>query len=373
MIPITKPFIGEEEKKACFDAIASGWVSQGPRVNEFENLISRYVDAKYGIAVNSCTSALHVALLAMGIKPGDEIIVPSLTFIATANSILYTGAKPIFVDIDEKTYNIDPEKIEEKITERTKLIMPVHQIGLPADMYKINRIAKENNLKVLEDAACALGSEYNNKKIGSINTACFSFHPRKSITTGEGGMIVTNDEEIEKLSKILRSHGASVSDLSRHKSSNVVFEEYPYLGYNYRMTDIQASIGVEQFKKLNYILKKRKELAKRYDDLLEDNKSVIVPFVPKDYVHTYQSYMIRLDSPKISRNEVMQKLLEKDIATRKGVMAIHKEPYYVEKFGNIYLPITEKATDSAMIIPLFVEMTEEQQDYVVDNLRTVLK
>ena len=372
MIPITKPFIGEEEKKACFDTIASGWVSQGPKVSEFENLISNYVDAKYGVATNSCTSALHIALLSMGIKPNDEVIVPSLTFIATANSVLYTGAKPVFVDIDEKTYNIDPEKIEEKITEKTKLIIPVHQIGLSADMDKINKIAKKNNLNVLEDAACALGSEYNNKKIGSINTACFSFHPRKSITTGEGGMIVTNNEKIEKLARILRSHGASVSDLSRHKSSKVVFEEYSYLGYNYRMTDIQACIGIEQFKKLSYIIKRRKEMARRYNNMLGDIKSVIVPFVSNKCTHTYQSYMIRLNNPKLNRDELMQKLLEKGIATRKGIMAIHREPYYVKKFGSTYLPITEKITDSTIIIPLFTEMTEEQQNYVVENIKKSL-
>jgi dTDP-4-amino-4,6-dideoxygalactose transaminase len=372
-IPITKPFIDEEEKKACFDTIASGWVSQGPKVSEFEDLISNYVDTKYGIATSSCTSALHVALLTMGIKPGDEVITPSFTFIATANSVLHAGAKPVFVDIDEKTYNIDSEKIEEKITEKTKLIMPVHQVGLPADMDIINKIAKKNNLNVLEDAACAIGSKYKGRLIGSINTSCFSFHPRKSITTGEGGMIVTNDKQIEKLARILRSHGASISDLERHKSDKIIFEEYSHLGYNYRMTDIQASIGIKQFNKLDFILKRRKELAKRYDDLLKYIDSVIVPFVPSDCEHNYQSYMIRINSEKISRNELIQKMLEKGIATSKGVMAIHKSPYYTKRFGNVHLPITEKVTDSTIIIPLFTEMTEEQQDYVIDNLKIILK
>lgn len=371
-IPITKPYMDEREHKACFESIKTGWVSQGPRVAEFESLISGYVNVKYGIATTSCTSALHVALLTMGIKPGDEVIVPSYTFIATANSVLYTGAKPIFVDIDEKTYNIDPNKIEEKITDKTKLIMPVHQVGLPAEINTINQIAKKHNLKVLEDAACALGSEYENKKIGSINTACFSFHPRKSITTGEGGMIVTNDKQIEELARILRSHGASISDLARHKSDQVVFEEYPYLGYNYRMTDVQASIGIEQFKKLDYILKRRKELAKKYDDLLSDINSVILPFVPKNCKHNYQSYIIGLDKPKIPRDKVMQKLLEKGIATRRGIMAIHREPYYVKRFGQMSLPVTENIVDSTIIIPLFTKMTEEQQDYVVNNLKNIL-
>jgi len=371
-IPITKPYVDEKEHKACFESIKTGWVSQGPKVGEFEKIISDYVNAKYGIATTSCTTALHVALLTMGIKPGDEVIVPSYTFIATANSVLYTGAKPVFVDIDEKTYNIDPNKIEEKITDKTKLIMPVHQVGLPAEINTINQIAKKNNLKVLEDAACALGSEYKNKKIGSTNNACFSFHPRKSITTGEGGMIVTNDKRIGELARILRSHGASISDLARHKSDQIIFEEYPYLGYNYRMTDIQASIGIEQFKKLDYILKRRKELAKRYDDLLSNINSVVTPFVPKNCRHNYQSYIIGLDKPKISRDKVMQKLLEKGIATRRGIMAIHCEPYYVKRFGQISLPVTEKMVDSTIIIPLFTKMTEEQQDYVVNHLKNTL-
>ena len=372
MIPITKPFIGEEERKACFDAIGSGWVSQGPKVKNFEDLISKYVDTKYGIATSSCTTALHIALLAMGIKKGDEVILPSFTFIATANSVLYAGAKPVFVDIDEKTYNIDPERIEEKINNNTKLILPVHQIGLPADIDKMNKIANKYNLKVLEDAACSLGSNYKGKMIGSINTTCFSFHPRKSITTGEGGMIVTNDENVEKIAKILRSHGASTSDLDRHNSKEISFEKYDNLGYNYRMTDIQASIGVEQFKKLDYILKKRRELAHRYNDLLKNLDSVVIPFVPEGYTHTYQSYMLKLNNPNIKREKLMQKLLEGGVSTRRGIMTIHREPYYIKNFGHVNLPITEKVSDLTIIIPLFVEMTEEQQDYIVKNIKEIL-
>ena len=373
MIPITKPFIGEEEKKACFDAIGSGWVSQGVKVKDFENLISNYVNANYAIATSSCTTALHIALLSMGIKKDDEVIVPSFTFIATANSVLYTGAKPVFVDIDEKTYNIDPAKIEEKITNKTKAIIPVHQIGLPADLEEINEIADKYNLKVLEDAACSLGSMYKGKMVGSINTACFSFHPRKSITTGEGGMIVTNDENVDKIARVLRSHGASISDLERHNSRGIITEKYENLGYNYRMTDLQASIGIEQFKKLDYILKRRRELAHRYNDLLKNLDSVVIPFVPEGYIHTYQSYMIKLNNSNIKRDELMQKLLEGGISTRRGIMTIHREPYYIKSFGYANLPVTEKVSDSTIIIPLFVEMTEEQQDYIVKNIKDNLR
>ena len=371
-IPITKPFFDQSEQKACFESIKYRWVSQGPKVEQFEKEVSGYAGAKYGIATTSCTTSLHVALLAMGIKPGDEVIVPSYSFIATANSVLYAGAKPVFAEINEKSYNIEPEKVEEKITEKTRMILPVHQVGLPAEMDKINDIAGKNNLLVLEDAACAIGSEYKGRKIGSINTTCFSFHPRKLITTGEGGMIVTDDKEVEELSRILRSHGASVSDLQRHKSDKVIFEEYPYLGYNYRMTDIQASIGIEQLKKLDLILKKRKELAVRYDDLLGSLSSVVTPFVPDSCRHTFQSYIARLDNASVSRDKLMQKLLEKGIATRRGIMAIHKEPYYVKRFGKISLPVTEEAADSTIVLPLFPEMTEEQQDYVVSNLKEAL-
>jgi len=208
--------------------------------------------------------------------------------------------------------------------------------------------------------------------IGSINTTCFSFHPRKSITTGEGGMIVTNDENVEKIAKILRSHGASTSDLDRHNSKEISFEKYDNLGYNYRMTDIQASIGVEQFKKLDYILKKRRELAHRYNDLLKNLDSVVIPFVPEGYTHTYQSYMLKLNNPNIKREKLMQKLLEGGVSTRRGIMTIHREPYYIKNFGHVNLPITEKVSDLTIIIPLFVEMTEEQQDYIVKNIKEIL-
>lgn len=371
-IPITKPYIDEKEENACSESIRSGWLSQGPKVGKFEESVARYVNAKHGIATTSCTTSLHLALLAIGVKPGDEVIVPSYSFIATANSVMYAGGKPIFADIDEKTYNIDPEKIEEKITKKTKVIMPVHQVGLPAELDAIMKIAKKCDAEVIEDAACALGSEYKGKMIGSINTACFSFHPRKVITSGEGGMVVTNEKKTEEMLRILRSHGASVSDLQRHKSDKIVFEEYPYLGFNYRMTDMQASIGIEQLKKIGIILKKRKELAERYDDKLSSVKPIITPFVPKGCKHNYQSYIIRLDGAEVSRDKAMQMLLEKGIATRRGIMAIHKEPYYAKMFGKTSLPVTERCLDSTMIIPLFPGMTEEQQDYVVDNLKKIL-
>lgn len=369
-IPITRPYLDDSEVQSCKESISSGWVSQGPKVKEFEKKICNIVGARYGIATTSCTTSLHTALAAMGIGKGDEVIVPSYSFIATANSVLYQGARPIFVDIDPLTYNIDPEKIEEKVSEHTKCIMPVHQVGLPADLDKIDIIAKKKNVLVLEDAACALGSEYKGKKIGNINPACFSFHPRKVITCGEGGMITTNDKRIYEKSTMIRSHGASVSDLARHESKDIIFEEYDCLGYNYRMTDIQASIGLEQVKKLSRVLEMRRELAERYNDLLNTIDKVTVPFVPKGLKHTYQSYIIKIEGK--NRNQVMQELLEKGIATRRGIMAIHTEPYYVKRFGKISLPVTEDAVEKTIVIPLFPGMTEEEQDYVVKHLKKVL-
>ncbi|MEO7002174.1 MAG: DegT/DnrJ/EryC1/StrS family aminotransferase, partial [Ktedonobacterales bacterium] len=240
-IPMTRPFVGEEEAQAAANAVRSGWLSQGPRVAEFERIVAERVGVTHAIAVNSCTAALHLALICMGVRAGDEVIMPSFTFVATANAVVHAGARPIFVDIDARTYNLNPLLIEEAITNRTKAILPVDQLGLPAALAPIQGIAARRNLKVLEDAACALGAVYRGKPIGAISPlTCFSFHPRKSVTTGEGGMLLTNDDRIAERSQVLRSHGASSSDFTRHHGG---VESYNELGFNYRMTDIQAAIG----------------------------------------------------------------------------------------------------------------------------------
>ncbi len=252
-IPLTKPFFDEKEERAVIKVLRSGWIMQGSKVSEFEKRIANYLSVKYAVAVTSGTTALHLSMRVLDIKKGDEVIVPSLTFIASANCILYVGAEPIFADIDEKTYNIDPKDIERKITKKTKAVIAVHQIGLPAEMDEIRKICKDHKLFLIEDAACALGAEYKGKKVGGLSDlACFSFHPRKSITTGEGGLITTNNKNYYDELISLRSHGMI------NKNGE---ETYPLLGYNYRMTDLQASIGIEQFKKLELILKKRRKLA----------------------------------------------------------------------------------------------------------------
>ena len=373
-IPITKPSIGEEEEQAVLQVLRSGWIVQGPGVEEFERTVAAYVGARHAVATSSCTTALHLALLLYGIGPGDEVIVPSFTFIATANAVLYTGATPIFVDIDPRTYNIDPDAIEAAITPRTKAIMPVHQIGLAAEMERINALARRHGLGVIEDAAPAIGATYKGKRVGSLgNPTCFSFHPRKVITTGEGGMIVTDDEDLAERARILRAHGMSLSDLARHQADRVVIEAYHDLGYNYRLSDLHAAIGIVQMQKLDGMLAQRRRVAERYNDAFADLENVQLPFSSYDTPHTYQSYMLQLlPSAPRTREQVMQELLEVGVATRRGVMAIHLESYYRQRFPHVHLPVTEQATRCSLLLPNYATMTESEQAYVIEHLRRIL-
>ena len=373
-IPIARPSFGLEEEAAVLEVIRSGWVSQGPRVAEFERRFAEYVGAAHAVAVSSCTTALHLALLAAGVKPGDEVLCPSLTFIATANAIAYTGATPVFVDIDPFTYNMDPNCIERAITPRTRAVLMVHQIGLPSAIDEICTIATSHGLTVVEDAACAIGAEYMGARIGRPHTsmACFSFHPRKILTTGEGGMITTADEDLAARLRKLRQHAMSVSDLARHSSTHVVQESYEELGYNYRITDLQAAIGIVQLGRLEGMLARRREIAERYTQALSRYDWLIAPTVPPECKHNYQSYMVRLknDAP-ISRDQLMQELLDRGIATRRGIMAIHREAPYRDEQWNARLPQTNAVTDSTIIFPLFHAMTDEDQDYVTASLDAV--
>jgi dTDP-4-amino-4,6-dideoxygalactose transaminase len=371
LIPITKPYLGEEEAQAAAEAIRTGWIAQGPLVARFEEAIAARLGVAHVVATSNCTTSLHLAMLCSGIGPGDEVICPSFSFIATANAALYTGARPVFVDIDPRTYNIDPAAIEAAITPRTKAIVPVDQIGLAADLDAVLEIAERYHLRVIEDAAPALGATYRGRPVGAISpVTCFSFHPRKSITTGEGGAIATNDAELAARARVLRSHGASVSDLARHSATTVIIEAYEELGYNYRMTDIQAAMGIEQLKKLDPILARRRELAERYNAQLAEIPGVTPPYSPEDAPHTYQSYCVRLD-PALTppRETIMERMLADGVATRRGVMAIHEEPYYLERFGRASLPVTEAATRETLLLPLYMTMSDAEQDRVVEALR----
>jgi len=372
MIPITRPSVGDEEAQAAAAAVLSGWLSQGKRVQEFESALASYVGACHGVATTNCTAALHLALIAAGIGPGDEVICPSLSFIATANAILHAGAKPVFVDIDRDTYCIDPNLVERVITPCTKAIMPVDQIGLAADIPAIVSLARRHHLKVVEDAAPALGATAGEMRIGCLSDfTCFSFHPRKTITTGEGGMVTTNDDDAAARLRSIRSHAASISDLARHESEATAIEEYRELGFNYRMTDIQAAIGLVQMRRLDAIVTERRRLAARYTTLLAGDERIGTPCEPAGRRHTYQSYCVWLHSPH-PRIDIMRTLDACGIATRRGVMAIHLEPFYRQRLPECSLPVTEQAAAETMLLPLYAGMTDDEQDFVVASLRRAL-
>ena len=370
-IPLQRPYFDKAEERAVIEVLRSGWVAQGPKVIEFEELFCKYTGAKYAIATTSATSALFLSLHFLGIGKGDEVIVPSLSFIATANVVIHTGATPVFVDIDPQTYNINPDKVEEKITKKTRAIIPVDQVGLPCDLDRITKIAKKYRLHIIEDAACALGSIYESRRIGSFNhLSCFSFHPRKPITTGEGGIIATNNKAFAEKLRILRHQGMGISDIARHTAKKITISEgYTVIGYNFRMSDIQAAVGVEQMKKLPQILSKRAKLAERYTKAFAKSKVIISPIVPKGSVHNWQTYVVRVKpNGKLDRDILMKKMFDSGIGVRIGIMASHIEAPYKKLYPKLKLPETELAAKETMALPLYPQMTIKEQDYVIKKI-----
>jgi len=375
MINIAKPYLTKDEAQSAYDAILTGWVTQGPRVQEFEKNFAEHVGVKYAVAVSSCTTALHLSMVVARIKSGDEVICPSMSFIATANSIMYVGAKPIFAEIEPKTYNIDPKHAERLITDRTKAILVVHQMGMPADIDSFKQLCKRHNLKLIEDAACATGSSYKGSKIGShSDLVCFSFHPRKVITTGDGGMITTSRKDYYDRLRLLRQHGMSVDDRARHLSKSFIFEDYVEIGYNYRMTDIQAAIGIRQLEKLDWIVSERRKIAERYKQGLKDINCIRLPSEKKGYFSNHQSYPVYLkESVLISRNDLMQRLFDEGISTRRGIMTAHREIAYKNYCKNLKLPVSEKVSDRSLLLPLYVGMENKDIDTVIDKLKRFLR
>ncbi len=371
MIPIAKPYLTEQEAQAAYDTILTGWITQGPRVAEFEEKFAAYTGAKYAVAVSNCTTALHLAMIVAGIKTGDEVICPSMSYVATANSIKYVGATPVFAEVNPVTYNLDVADTAKRITPRTKAILLVHQIGMPADIDAFRELAAKHNLQLIEDAACAAGSSYKGGRIGShSDLVCFSFHPRKVVSTGDGGMITTNNEAFYNRMKLLRQHGMSVNDRVRHESAKVIFEDHIEVGYNYRMTDIQAAVGIKQLEKLDWIVEERRKIALRYHEALRDIDCIRLPIEEQGYFSNYQSYSIYLkENCPVSRNELMQKMLDDGISTRRGIMTSHRETAYKEESAGVSLPVSEDAADRSIILPLYIPMNDADIEKVIACFR----
>ena len=391
-IPITKTIFGKEEAEAIVKPLESGWVVQGPNVSKFQEMFSTFTKARHSHATTSCTTALHLGLEAMGIAQGDKVIVPSFTYIASANAVEYTGAEVVFCDINLNTFNIDETKLEEliKSDNSIKAIMPVHLFGLCANMPYIMKLAKKYNLKIIEDSACGFDGWIGDNHSGTFgDVGCFSFHPRKSICTGEGGMLITNDDKLAGIVSQLKDHGASKSDLQRHKEKGgSLLPDFTMRGYNYRMTDMQGALGVCQMDKREYIMKGRREVASKYDIALQNIPQLMTPFIPKNYKHGFQSYVClftdgedisnlrkeKIDRINIKRNIFMEKLEEKNIATRQGTHAVHTLGYYKEKnaFKDEDFLISYAADRLSIAIPLYAGMSDEEFDYVINNIKEAL-
>jgi perosamine synthetase len=381
-IPIAKPYFTGEEVELVAQVLKSGWVCQGPMVAKFEEMIAKYTGAKYAVATTSCTTALHVTMLIEGIGAGHDVLCPSYSFIATANGIRYSGAQPCFVDIDPLTLNIDPiaceEFIEANYTKEMrnretgnllKGILIVHQLGIAADIDAFDQIAKRHGLILMEDSACALGSTYKGKPIGSSgNVNTLSFHPRKVISCGEGGMVLTKDQSLADMARVYRAHGASTSDFARHKAGSLAHESYNVVGYNYRMTDIQAAIGIKQMDLLDALTQKRIQIATRYNDAFSKLAELEI-INPPTYVTrwNYQSYPLRLaKGGSTERNALLQALQEKGVSTRRGIPPIHKEPVYE---CGVHLPNTESVSERSLFLPIFPQLTDDEVDHIIDSVK----
>jgi perosamine synthetase len=374
-IPISLPVTGEEEWQAAREPLVNGWLTSGPKVREFEELFAKRHQVKHALAVTSATTALHLALVALEVGPGDEVIVPAFTWVSTANVVLYCGATVVFADVDPATFNMNPEDLKKRITPKTKAIIPVHLFGLCANMDAIKAIA--GKIPLVEDGACAAGAAYKGTPAGALGTiGCFSFHPRKSITTGEGGMITTNDDHLAEVMSMLRNHGASISEEQRHHGPRpYILPDFNMLGYNYRMTDLQGAVGVAQIKKLDTFIDERAKWAAWYSEHLKDIAWLGTPQFGPEYKHGWQSFVTFVDESKApcSRNEIMEKLQEHGISTRPGTHAVHMLNFYAQKYNlkPTDYPGAQAANDLSMAIPLHNRMVADDYQYVVEVLKSL--
>jgi dTDP-4-amino-4,6-dideoxygalactose transaminase len=373
-VPVARPCFDADEERLVLEVLRSRWVTQGPRVEEFERRFADAVGARHAVAVSSCTTGLFLAFHALGIGPGDEVVVPSLSFIATANSVVHAGATPVFADVEPRSYNLDPEAVAAAVGPRTRAILVVHQLGLPADLAGIEAIARRHGIAVVEDSACAVGSRLAGRPIGSSqNLGCFSFHARKVLVTGEGGMIVTPDAELAAKLRRLRHQGMSISDLERHRAGRPLIETYPEVGFNFRLSDIQAAVGLAQLAKLETFLARRRLLAARYDRALLAFPDVEAPFAPAGAEPNHQSYIVRIRGADAERrNRVMEELQRRGVASRRGLMASHLEACHRGARCVGPLPETLRAAAQTLLLPIFHELSEADQDYVLACFREAL-
>ena len=371
MIPYGKQTIEQDDIQAVVDVLKSDFLTTGPKIAEFEQTVADYVGAKYAVAISNGTSALHAACFAAGIEPGDEVITTPLTFAASANCVLYCGGTPVFADVDPKTYNIDPEDIQRKITDRTKAIIAVHLAGQPCDMDAIHSIAREHGLIVIEDGAHALGSVYKGKKVGSMSDmTTFSFHPVKPITTGEGGMIVTDNEDFYKKMILFRSHGITRDDSMMTRNDGPWFYQQFNLGYNYRITDIQCALGCSQMKKLDRFLARRKEIVARYNEAFADCDNIITPYQLSDTESGWHLYIVQVK--KCDRRQVFENMREKGIGVNVHYIPVYMHPYYQEHgYKDVHCRNAEEIYSHIISLPLYPGLTSEQQDYVIDTLKSL--
>lgn len=366
-IPYGRQSIDEDDIQAVVDVLRSDYLTTGPKVAEFERTVADYVGAEYAVAVSNGTAALHIACLAAGIKPGDEVITSPITFAASANCVLYCGGTPVFADIKKDTYNIDPEDIERKITQNTKAIIPVHYTGQPCEMDAVHEIAKRHNLTVIEDGAQVLSGAYKGQKVGALSDmTTFSFHPVKPVTTGEGGMVTTNDKALYEKLKLFHTHGITREEAFLSKKDGPWYYEQLELGYNYRITDIQCALGISQMKKLDAFAAHRRKLAARYDKGFAGKSDIITPYQHPDCLSSYHLYMIQV--PIAIREEVFEKLREAGVGVNVHYIPVYKLPYYqAHGYSDVCCPNAEEFYARAITLPLFADMTEEQVDYVVEQ------